>query len=357
MAHQSALQSNRAAIVAPEIHGLRYEWIDIARGVGIFLVVFQHVVGGLIGSGFFKPTPGAEFGDYAITILHMPLFFLLAGLNVEHSIAKGKRRFLQSKIRTIVYPYFLWSVLQGGSQLLLSRYINSAPTAKELLHIFWAPIGQFWFLYVLMLCHLLALILPISSRLLFATLAAVAFGSFFLVPTFLLRQTLYMFLFYALGILFASQLKKFAITNYWIGNAGFFSLFLLFLAAAHLVYRRGIVPHDFPTAAVSLLGTMSIIWFAKFTRKSSVPWLVVLGQYSMSIYVMHVLAAAGMRVALKLAHIRQPLFSLGICVVSGLLLPILAQRILEQLRLAKLFGLSPVPQQHRSSPKSAEAIA
>ncbi len=42
----------------------------------------------------------------------MPLFFFLAGLLVRQRIARSRRRFGIDLLRTIVWPYFLWSAVQ-----------------------------------------------------------------------------------------------------------------------------------------------------------------------------------------------------------------------------------------------------
>ena len=47
----------------------RIEWVDIAKTIGIFLVIANH-----FGTNF-----GNEKIVYAIAAFHMPLFFLVSG--------------------------------------------------------------------------------------------------------------------------------------------------------------------------------------------------------------------------------------------------------------------------------------
>ena len=93
----------------------RIEWIDYAKGIGIFLVVLGHVLRGLgasVGQGY---QPELRAMDQWIYAFHMPLFFLLSGLFADRAVSKPPRRFLIDRFQKILYPYFLWSALWAHS--------------------------------------------------------------------------------------------------------------------------------------------------------------------------------------------------------------------------------------------------
>ncbi|MGN0235339.1 MAG: acyltransferase family protein [Paludibacteraceae bacterium] len=74
----------------------RIDWIDIAKGIGIFLVVYGHAASG-------------EIIRY-IYGFHMPLFFFLSGLCC--SINKYTfREFVHSRFYSLVVPYFFFYLL------------------------------------------------------------------------------------------------------------------------------------------------------------------------------------------------------------------------------------------------------
>ncbi|MCS0466838.1 acyltransferase family protein, partial [Burkholderia mallei] len=139
---------------------MRDSYLDTARGAGIILVVYGHVLRGLFSAGLVPagwPSALLAATDYTIYTFHMPLFFLLSGLHVPKSLRRAGDVFLLTKLRTIVYPYFVWSLLQGTVQIALSaRGTNHAFTPNDLLAIGWRPFGQFWFLYALFICMLIA---------------------------------------------------------------------------------------------------------------------------------------------------------------------------------------------------------
>src|ERR1700733_4806201 len=91
----------------------RVEWADFAKGLGIFLVVLGHALGGLIQSGVLPAHSGFSFAIDYIYSFHMPLFFFLAGLFVRSSARRPFRSYLANKISVIAYPYFLWSLITG----------------------------------------------------------------------------------------------------------------------------------------------------------------------------------------------------------------------------------------------------
>lgn len=85
--------------------GDRIEYIDIAKGIGIVLVIVGHVVWG--GN---YPMKGAESLSNFIYSFHMPLFFIISGLCIKDSkrIAKPV---LKKMARAYLLPYAVWSVI------------------------------------------------------------------------------------------------------------------------------------------------------------------------------------------------------------------------------------------------------
>lgn len=69
----------------------RVESIDIARGIGILLVIWGHL------------TIDGQMSRFAIFTFHMPLFFMLSGIfaDRENDLAKGAAKL----VRTLLVPY------------------------------------------------------------------------------------------------------------------------------------------------------------------------------------------------------------------------------------------------------------
>ena len=103
----------------------RLDWVDVARGLGIILVVYAHalrghfpldVVAGMGAPGLAASGLGwAVAQDRAIYAFHMPLFFMLSGLFLWPSVGRGRGKFLTSRWWQMIWPYLLWSTISAAS--------------------------------------------------------------------------------------------------------------------------------------------------------------------------------------------------------------------------------------------------
>lgn len=96
----------------------RIHYIDMAKGIGILLVVFGH-------SAF----PTSEVNRW-ISSFHMPLFFLLSGMLLSHTGAHEKPlgSTIKKKARTILVPYLWFSIFS----IIFSAILDTATFATYL---------------------------------------------------------------------------------------------------------------------------------------------------------------------------------------------------------------------------------
>lgn len=83
----------------------RIEWVDIAKGVGIIFVIFGHLSN---GDGKSVWLPALDGIIAAIYLFHMPLFYVLGGFTFN--ARNGFNTFLSRKIRTLLIPYYIFSL-------------------------------------------------------------------------------------------------------------------------------------------------------------------------------------------------------------------------------------------------------
>ena len=129
----------------------RVGWVDTAKGIGIVLVVFGHVLRGLVTSHLTEWTQALHYMDAWIYAFHMPLFFFLSGLLLSRAASQSVLTFTWNKVRTIAYPYFLWSFFTLVTKDLLGATVNQPRELSQFPGVVYQPIEQFWFLYVLFL--------------------------------------------------------------------------------------------------------------------------------------------------------------------------------------------------------------
>lgn len=315
----------------------RIQWIDIARGIGIILVVYAHAARGLVLSEVLPSTGWPIAIDTIIYAFHMPLFFILAGLNIERGVARGRKDFIVNKLQTIAWPYFLWSLVGGGLKLIAMPYTNNRIALADIIAIPVAPIEQFWFLYVLFFCQILiAIVLP--RHLLLAGLTLSGVIAWWAIADESIFFRILHYLPYVVAGLFAvpvlAELAK--------RRAGQWAV----LASTWLIFAFLILPIAPPAQpaliiyALALLGSAGTIALAMILEAASLPmgWLEHLGRLSMPIFLMHTIFSAAMRAGLKIAGFSDPVMTLLLVTAAGILFSLLAYRIALALKLTGLLG-------------------
>ena len=329
----------------PAAAAARAEWVDVAKGMGILLVVIGHAIGGLLSARLFVQSSGWAAAFYLIYTFHMPLFFLLAGLFVQQRVAGDAGGFVRSAFTRIAWPYLLWSVIQ----LLVIDALGSAvntPTEFgpwRVVALLWQPTSQFWFLQALLVLHLSSrFFLPRfgAVALLVLTLFARAVGEWIELPP--LLETLARFgLFYALGVLAGpAMLRQLGSVSRPRALAIAAVAFAVWAGVAIPAYLGGLAYWSPVTLPASLAGCGVVLALATLPQGAgAAPW-VALGQASMAIYVMHVLFVAGTRIVLvKLLGVGAPLLIFALALAAGLAGPMALRALAARAGATRLFGL------------------
>ena len=79
----------------------RYNYIDIAKGIGILMVVWAHIM--LVG-----------WSHKVCYAFHMPLFFFISGMLFNRDKYPGFAVFLKKRARRLLLPYLIYSVVTWG---------------------------------------------------------------------------------------------------------------------------------------------------------------------------------------------------------------------------------------------------
>lgn len=336
----------------------RLVWVDGARGIGIVLVVLGHALGGMIDAG--QAPAGEWFRPLFLVIytVHMPLFFMLSGLFVQARLARRPDAFLPGVLRTILWPYFLWSAVQ----LTVILFAGSAVTApltgywRQLLSLPVIPVAQFWFLYAILLLHVLSiLVLP---RLGPVTLVLIGFGLASLagrgvLPTFL-ADAGSMAPYYAIGVwvgavggadrrpgralvLISSAAAILAVGFATASTMSGLGAAFATLKAPEIAHIAFGLPNVF--AALPAVFAFGCLMGAAGERVGGV--LPYLGRHSLSIYVLHVMFVAGSRIVLlKVVHLTSPVGVLTLLVAIGIVGPVLVYEAARRRRLTGILGLT-----------------
>ncbi len=320
----------------------RLSWIDIAKGLAIILVVYGHCLRGLTTAGIISSNAPIQITDYIIYTTHMPLFFVASGLFFARSYERSSGQFWRMRLLTIVYPYFLWSVIQGVVQIVLSGSgaTNRGMDWERLTSILWWPISPFWFLYALFFSNLLAVMLVRIKPEVITLLALVAFLSSYYLAGQVIQDVTYGFLYFSLGMVLSKRDYTSQVPASWLHTG---ALVLTFIAVAILSYTSGI-PERLPVIA-AMVGIAAFASLGSFLERSAgSTWIAktlkLCGQCSMGIFVLHILVLGFVRTVLvKFLHLENTYLLLTIGTALGVLIPLAVQLAAIRLGVNQLAGL------------------
>lgn len=308
----------------------RLPWLDAARGIGIVLVVYAHGARALVDV---LPQPETFWRiDGLIYAFHMSLFFFLAGLVSRASLTRSRANFLSGKLLTVVYPYFLWSVLYWGLEVAFRDRVNSPLDPASILWILWKPIEHLWFLYVLFVCQVIAAMVWPRSWILVLLVLWIFFGPLPEITVPMLWVQLPWFVAGILAAPFALQsgLDARRRAGAALGLAAACAAASVLLPALPSPARLA----EFLSAGIGVGCTVALAIALQSSRA-----ITYLGKASLSIYLLHTMVSAGVREYLEVMYPVDGIVMLVITVVAGLLVPLVIDEQARRTRAAPYLGL------------------
>ena len=326
----------------PDAVGSRDAWVDYAKAIGIVLVVYGHVARGVFNAGVPMDVPIYQLVDSIVYSFHMPLFFFLSGLFFFHSLhRRGPAALAANKVDTILYPYVLWSLIQGLTEVWLAGYTNGNVTLAEVL-AFWNPRAQFWFLYALFLVVLTAiLVYRCDARALVLGVLAVSVLAYVVqasIPSALHSDYVVKnFVFFALGVWFNTVKDRVALHPGPWAAAGVIG-FVAVQYGFHVVLGLADTDKGVASLLVAIVSILAVSSLSMWLARSPAPWVLALGGASMGIYLMHILAGSGARILVgRLLGVHDVMIYLLVGCLVSILLPMLILWLLGRLGVGGVF--------------------
>jgi len=312
---------------------IREKWVDYAKAIGILLVVYGHVARGLVSAGLMADTDFYRYIDSIIYTFHMPLFFFLSGLFLISTLkSKGVGVALGSKVDAVLYPYILWSLIQGVIEITLSNYTNGSVTLTEVLSLFTEPRAQFWFLYALFFIFIV---------------------SFTLISFLGVRVLPVLFFLSIISYVYRFETHSVAAIDFLCSNSVFFLfgaiyqqyglsklsstyttlvIFVLAILGQYWFHYSGYdyLNKGFPLLILSTLSLISVVNISVALSGYNFIYFAYVGSSSMAIYLMHILAGSGARVILnKLLGVDYFILHLLIGTALGVFLPLMVLKAIN----------------------------
>lgn len=331
------------ALNLPLLDDKRIVWVDYLRGITIILVVYRHVLIGLERSGIRIPSFVATANMIFFTF-RMPIFFILSGIFVQSLLSKKSiRQIIINKLDLILYPYFIWSVIQISLQIFFSNFTNSTRGWQDYLFIFYQPraIDQMWYLPALFNTTIIYILIKSKCKAKWWLQVILGIVFYLIIPYMprisILRDWMEFYIFFALGDILSTYFKDKKIQKAFGNPLYLFILFPIFIFSQifFLSHNVSLIQQFF----IAMIGCtfMFVIAFQlqKFNRISI---LRILGYHSLYIYVMHVIISAFTRMILfRYLNLQDPIILLLLGIISGLLVPVVLYNLLLKDRFWFLF--------------------
>jgi len=284
----------------------------------------------------------------------MPLFFILSGIFISGSLKKysiGKLAGI--KFENLLYPYFIWTVIQITLQIALNSITNSDRSFIDYSYIFYQPrsLDQFWYLPALFNATMVFILLREKAKLKKWMQLLLGVILYFISPYFqsvsMISDWMAFYFFFALGDAISDLVFRKGSLRIFNHN-----LTLLLLIPVFLLTQWYYLSHHFdeyigsPTISspnyfahikdqvsfilIALVGCFSMFILAfRMQEWKILPFLRVVGFHSLYIYVMHVIVTACTRLTLTMIFgIRDPHLLIAVSIFLGITIPIMFYNLL-----------------------------
>lgn len=321
-----------------------YKDMDIARGIGIFLVVLGHSF------------PDDKFNNnflYAyiykfIYSFHMPLFFIISGFfayKVYNILNLSQyKKFIEGKFKRLMIPYFAISLIAIPIKLYMNRYaarpidLNGLivdvllyPAGNGTIYHTGTPIQYFWFIYTLFFIFaVIPLLNKIPLKVVLIITAILNVIPLNKMPTFYAWGVIHYLVYIYLGIYFNRIYEEYEKFKYkkLLAFIAFIALVLINLesVSAQLYYV-----YSLTTALIGSILFISISYLIANNKLGEI--FRYIGNYNYDIYLFSWFFQTGARVILFQMLKLNYTFVTIMMIIAGLLPIVLSNLVLRKVRI------------------------
>jgi fucose 4-O-acetylase-like acetyltransferase len=273
----------------------RIVWVDASKGLAIVLVVFGHVIGGMMARGWIdKAGPPRVIYNF-IYSFHMPLFFLIAGAFAIDGIRRHAGQAMLSRVGSILWPYLLWGTIFIMAEPLVNSFRLDPRDETNLFESFGQLFlgGTSWFLWTFFFAHCVLIVtkrIPITLVFALSVIVSVLLSTTNLGT---LSSLIHFMPFMALGAAIGRQNLVALFNSRWSsGVLGAAALASLFLFVSLYPDREQLAAHATKAPLLSfvcgVIGSFAAIMLAKsYSALRLERVLSVIGAASLVVFLLH----------------------------------------------------------------------
>lgn len=324
----------------------RIYFIDNVKIIAIFFVALGHLLMGLYDAGIFTEQTYPETFVSILYLFHVPLFFICSGfiyqrMTVKQDFKDYSKNILK-KLLALGIPYVVFVSATYVLKIIFSSSVNSVNSKGLISLLISARTAPYWFLYVLFIFFVLNPIMKNSADAVIRLVIAIALFMVFdyFPPTYLpqyfdhiITVVRYNAVWFVLGMFTA----HFRLERYFTKSGGIlfvvFVFLILFVINNRYYFRGYNLFFGFLacTGIISFIGKLS-------DREENPKVLSFLAKYTMPVFLMHTIFAAGVRSVLLKIGITNIIIHLGAGLAASFILPIIAAMVMEKIHLDFLYA-------------------
>lgn len=318
--------------------GKREIWVDNTRVIACILVVSGHFFQSMIKSGILSDGSIWQWFDKTIYCFHVPLFFICSGyLYQKRTCVENWKEWKESVLKKALnlgIPYFVFSSVTWVIKAVFSWAVNSEEQGY-LKTLFMEPLSPYWYLYILFMCFLFTPTLKKGFTAVFVIAGAVLAKGLVLsgaaagVP-YVLRIFLGNEIWFASGMMLCaiSYKRPAAGRRYFFAGLTGSVLFLALSVVAFQTDKiRGWTEFLLGISACVSVVMMTKGWFAD--NRQNTLWAFA-AKYTLPVFLMHTIFAAGLRSVLLKSGIENAAVHLTTGIFISFIGPIAAMKLIEK---------------------------
>lgn len=307
----------------------RIEWVDIAKGIAIILVVIGHVGSSYSSAGLYKDSFLLNFTNRFVYSFHMAAFMFISGFLFRNK--QDKKQQVKAILISYGIPYVFFSGVWWGFKTVLSSVVNTKLSLWDLVLTPVFPISFMWFIYALMLMEIIQVIVGKLEKTKIYVHLGVAFVLLVIQPyiasksvfnteyvfsDLIISDVMSNYFYFCIGVHFGNRIisviKEHRTIISWGGGL---------LGVNLLSYSMNITFNIIGRVAIAFLG---IVFLISLSMGLDNKVLSFIGRRTLPIYVLHGIFIAATRIVLGKIGLNDlygisPLF---ICTAVGVLVPL-----------------------------------
>lgn len=305
----------------------RENWIDHIKIFACVLVALGHFFQSMCASEILDDGVVYQWFNRTIYYFHVPLFLICSGYVYQkyskvHSFREWKKNALK-KLIALGVPYFVFSIITWGMKTIFSGDVNSEVHSLGY-DLFVHPMSPYWYLFAIFFIFLITPTFT-NRKTCYLTLAVAALLKLvsLVVECYALETVINNQIWFVIGMTacqfdFAEAAKNYKPWAYIC--AGLF----LVLSVWELEYLSFVM-------GLLACGAVFILFASVNGRPST------LAQYTMPVFLMHTIFAAGVRAVLLKLGIENPAIHVVLGLGASFAGPIVAAEVMKKLKLDILY--------------------